>query len=60
MRQEPRGTDITEAAWELGAERVSELVTEAYKDAHAKRCAASVSRRELAPTSHAPAPALPR
>lgn len=44
LRQEPRGTDITEAAWELGAERVSELVTEAYKDAHAKRCAAERER----------------
>lgn len=34
--QEPRRTEITEAAMELGADRVAELVTEAYIDAHAK------------------------
>ena len=45
--QEPRGTDITEAALELGAARVSELVTEAYKDAHAKSVAAMKNRMVL-------------
>jgi DNA-binding protein YbaB len=34
----------TQAAMELGAERVSELVTEAYKDAHAKSTAAMKER----------------
>lgn len=34
--QEPRRTEITEAAMELGADRVAELVTEAYIDAHSK------------------------
>ena len=39
--------DVTEAAWELGAERVSELVLEAYKDAHAKSVAAMKQRMVL-------------
>lgn len=34
--QEPRRTEITEAAMELGADRLAELVTEAYIDAHSK------------------------
>uniref|UniRef100_A0A0C9S1R1 TSA: Wollemia nobilis Ref_Wollemi_Transcript_23064_1118 transcribed RNA sequence n=1 Tax=Wollemia nobilis TaxID=56998 RepID=A0A0C9S1R1_9CONI len=34
--QQPVRIEITEAAMELGAEKVSELVTEAYKDAHQK------------------------
>ncbi|CAN7041357.1 hypothetical protein BRARA_B02192 [Brassica rapa] len=34
--QEPIRTDITEAAMELGSEKLSLLVTEAYKDAYAK------------------------
>ncbi|KAK9682884.1 hypothetical protein RND81_10G103900 [Saponaria officinalis] len=34
--QQPIRTEITEAAMELGAEKVSLLVTEAYKDAHQK------------------------
>ncbi|CAN8287810.1 unnamed protein product [Cochlearia groenlandica] len=34
--QQPIRTDITEAAMELGSEKLSQLVTEAYKDAHAK------------------------
>ena len=47
--QEPRSTEITEAALALGAERVSELVTEAYKDAHIKSVTAMKERmKELA------------
>ncbi|KAJ8430180.1 hypothetical protein Cgig2_006688 [Carnegiea gigantea] len=34
--QQPVRTEITEAALELGAEKLSLLVTEAYKDAHQK------------------------
>ncbi|XP_020572685.1 nucleoid-associated protein At2g24020, chloroplastic-like [Phalaenopsis equestris] len=34
--QQPVRTEITEAAMELGAEKVALLVTEAYKDAHQK------------------------
>ncbi|XP_021758035.1 nucleoid-associated protein At4g30620, chloroplastic-like [Chenopodium quinoa] len=34
--QQPVRTEITEAAMELGAEKLSLLVTEAYKDAHQK------------------------
>ena len=34
--QEPRSVDITEEAHSQGAERLSALVTEAMKDAHAK------------------------
>jgi DNA-binding YbaB/EbfC family protein len=34
--QEPKSVDITEAAYELGNEKLSALVTEAMKDAHAK------------------------
>lgn len=42
--QEPVRVDITEAAMELGAERVSALVTEAYKDAHQKSVLAMKER----------------
>jgi hypothetical protein len=42
--QEPRGCDITEAAMELGSERLAELVNEAYRDAHAKSIAAMKER----------------
>jgi DNA-binding YbaB/EbfC family protein len=42
--QEPRRTEITEAAMELGADRVAELVTEAYIDAHAKSVQAMKER----------------
>ncbi|KAH7291833.1 hypothetical protein KP509_29G037500 [Ceratopteris richardii] len=42
--QEPVRVDITEAAMELGAERVSVLVTEAYKDAHQKSVKAMKDR----------------
>ncbi len=42
--QEPRSTDITEEAYQKGAEAVSRLVTEAMKDAHSK----SVGVRNLA------------
>eukprot|EP00271_Cylindrocystis_brebissonii_P017777 TRINITY_DN475_c0_g1_i2.p1 TRINITY_DN475_c0_g1~~TRINITY_DN475_c0_g1_i2.p1 ORF type:complete len:209 (+),score=54.40 TRINITY_DN475_c0_g1_i2:152-778(+) len=34
--QEPVRTEITEAAMELGAEKLGSLLTEAYKDAHTK------------------------
>ncbi|KAH9299259.1 hypothetical protein KI387_030941, partial [Taxus chinensis] len=34
--QQPIRTEITEAAMELGADKLSDLVTEAYKDAHQK------------------------
>lgn len=34
--QEPRSVDITEEAHQQGAERLSALVGEAMKDAHAK------------------------
>ncbi|XP_009363567.2 nucleoid-associated protein At4g30620, chloroplastic-like [Pyrus x bretschneideri] len=42
--QQPVRTEITEAAMELGAEKVSELVTEAYKDAHHKSVMAMKDR----------------
>ncbi|KAI5056347.1 hypothetical protein GOP47_0028165 [Adiantum capillus-veneris] len=42
--QEPVRIDITEAAMELGAEKVSALVTEAYKDAHQKSVKAMKDR----------------
>ncbi|RXH73079.1 hypothetical protein DVH24_012763 [Malus domestica] len=42
--QQPVRTEITEAAMELGAEKVSELVTEAYKDAHQKSVMAMKDR----------------
>ncbi|GAQ89336.1 hypothetical protein KFL_005120070 [Klebsormidium nitens] len=42
--QEPRRTEITEAAMELGADRVAELVTEAYIDAHTKSVQAMKER----------------
>eukprot|EP00270_Netrium_digitus_P010805 TRINITY_DN336_c0_g1_i1.p1 TRINITY_DN336_c0_g1~~TRINITY_DN336_c0_g1_i1.p1 ORF type:complete len:206 (-),score=62.09 TRINITY_DN336_c0_g1_i1:216-782(-) len=47
--QEPCRTEITEAAMELGAEKLSELITQAYKDAHQKSVAAMKERmRDLA------------
>ncbi|KAH9624978.1 hypothetical protein KSS87_005260 [Heliosperma pusillum] len=42
--QQPIRTEITEAAMELGAEKVSILVTEAYKDAHQKSVLAMKER----------------
>ncbi|XP_068651515.1 nucleoid-associated protein At4g30620, chloroplastic-like isoform X2 [Aristolochia californica] len=42
--QQPVRTEITEAAMELGAERLSLLVTEAYKDAHQKSVQAMKER----------------
>ncbi|XP_058222246.1 nucleoid-associated protein At4g30620, chloroplastic-like [Rhododendron vialii] len=42
--QKPVRTEITEAALELGAEKVSLLVTEAYKDAHQKSVRAMKER----------------
>lgn len=42
--QEPRGTELTEAALEQGAERCSILVTEAYTQAHAASVAAMRAR----------------
>ena len=42
--QQPVRTEITEAAMELGAEKVSLLVTEAYKDAHQKSVQAMKER----------------
>ncbi|KFK32685.1 hypothetical protein AALP_AA6G275700 [Arabis alpina] len=42
--QQPIRTDITEAAMELGSEKLSQLVTEAYKDAHAKSVLAMKER----------------
>ncbi|KAL5699883.1 hypothetical protein ACHQM5_030716 [Ranunculus cassubicifolius] len=42
--QQPIRTEITEAAMELGAEKVSLLVTEAYKDAHQKSVLAMKER----------------
>eukprot|EP00238_Polyblepharides_amylifera_P011342 CAMPEP_0196595462 /NCGR_PEP_ID=MMETSP1081-20130531/81207_1 /TAXON_ID=36882 /ORGANISM="Pyramimonas amylifera, Strain CCMP720" /LENGTH=157 /DNA_ID=CAMNT_0041920047 /DNA_START=108 /DNA_END=581 /DNA_ORIENTATION=- len=47
--QEPVATDITEEAMALGAEELGKLVTEAYKEAHAKSTGAMKDRmRELA------------
>lgn len=37
--QEPKSIDITEAAYAQGAEKLSKLVEEAMKDAHAKSVA---------------------
>lgn len=55
--QEPRGTDITEEAMKMGAEKLSELVTEAYKDAHGKSVAAMKERmRSLASQLGVPPP----
>ncbi|GLJ47195.1 hypothetical protein SUGI_0996290 [Cryptomeria japonica] len=42
--QQPVRTEITEAAMELGAEKLSDLVTEAYKDAHQKSVQAMKER----------------
>ncbi|KAL6215989.1 hypothetical protein ACLB2K_015415 [Fragaria x ananassa] len=42
--QQPVRTEITEAAMELGAEKLSLLVTEAYKDAHQKSVVAMKER----------------
>lgn len=42
--QQPVRTEITEAAMELGAEKLSLLVTEAYKDAHEKSVLAMKER----------------
>ncbi|KAL7001763.1 Nucleoid-associated protein, chloroplastic [Sarracenia purpurea var. burkii] len=42
--QQPVRTEITEAAMELGAEKLSLLVTEAYKDAHQKSVLAMKDR----------------
>ncbi|KAH7546164.1 hypothetical protein FEM48_Zijuj01G0171400 [Ziziphus jujuba var. spinosa] len=42
--QQPIRTEITEAAMELGPEKVSLLVTEAYKDAHQKSVQAMKER----------------
>ncbi|KAI3956307.1 hypothetical protein MKX01_032757 [Papaver californicum] len=42
--QQPIRTEITEAAMELGAEKLSLLVTEAYKDAHQKSVLAMKER----------------
>ena len=38
--QEPKGCDITQAAYSQGAEALGGLITEAYKDAHSKSVAA--------------------
>ncbi|KAM7477136.1 hypothetical protein LguiB_024379 [Lonicera macranthoides] len=42
--QQPIRTEITEAAMELGAEKLSLLITEAYKDAHQKSVQAMKER----------------
>ncbi|XP_030523562.1 nucleoid-associated protein At2g24020, chloroplastic-like [Rhodamnia argentea] len=42
--QQPVRIEITEAAMELGAEKLSELVNEAYKDAHQKSVQAMKER----------------
>ncbi|CAN1166780.1 Nucleoid-associated protein At2g24020, chloroplastic [Linum perenne] len=42
--QQPVRTEITEAAMELGSEKLSLLVTEAYKDAHQKSVLAMKER----------------
>lgn len=42
--QQPVRTEITEAAMELGPEKLSLLVTEAYKDAHQKSVQAMKER----------------
>ncbi|KAK4772033.1 hypothetical protein SAY86_013808 [Trapa natans] len=42
--QQPVRIEITEAAMELGPEKLSELVTEAYKDAHQKSVQAMKER----------------
>ncbi|KAJ8768076.1 hypothetical protein K2173_021016 [Erythroxylum novogranatense] len=42
--QQPVRTEITEAAMELGSEKLSLLVTEAYKDAHQKSVQAMKQR----------------
>ncbi|KAK7265077.1 hypothetical protein RJT34_32693 [Clitoria ternatea] len=42
--QQPVRTQITEAAMELGAEKLSLLITEAYKDAHQKSVQAMKER----------------
>jgi DNA-binding protein YbaB len=42
--QQPIRTDITDAAMELGSEKLSLLVTEAYKDAHSKSVLAMKER----------------
>ncbi|XP_037452616.1 nucleoid-associated protein At2g24020, chloroplastic-like [Triticum dicoccoides] len=42
--QQPINVEITEAAMELGSEKVSELVNEAYKDAHQRSVQAMKER----------------
>ncbi|XP_076933058.1 nucleoid-associated protein At4g30620, chloroplastic-like isoform X1 [Bidens hawaiensis] len=42
--QQPVRTEITEAAMELGSEKLSLLITEAYKDAHQKSVQAMKAR----------------
>ncbi|KAL6012181.1 Nucleoid-associated protein, chloroplastic [Asimina triloba] len=42
--QSPLRTEITEAAMELGPEKLSQLITEAYKDAHEKSVQAMKER----------------
>lgn len=42
--QQPVRVEITEAAMELGAEKLSELVNDAYKDAHQKSVLAMKER----------------
>ncbi|WJX87895.1 Nucleoid-associated protein, chloroplastic [Trifolium repens] len=42
--QQPLRTEITEAAMELGSEKLSLLITEAYKDAHQKSVQAMKER----------------
>ncbi|GFP99876.1 nucleoid-associated protein synpcc7942_0464 [Phtheirospermum japonicum] len=42
--QQPIRTEITEAAMELGSERLSILINEAYKDAHQKSVLAMKER----------------
>ncbi|CAI5961761.1 unnamed protein product [Closterium sp. NIES-64] len=45
--QEPCRCEITDAAMELGAEKLGELITEAYKDAHQKSVTAYSNFKEI-------------
>eukprot|EP00897_Mesotaenium_endlicherianum_P008435 jgi/Mesen1/761/ME000110S_11023 len=57
--QEPTKVEITDAAMELGPEKLSELVTQAYKDAHQKSVAAMKERMKDLATSLGMPPGMP-
>lgn len=58
--QEPKSVDITDAAYDQGAEKLNKLVEEAMKDAHAKSVAGMKARMaQLAQNLGLPQPPSP-